>query len=114
MNKTLENDLVVASDATEHLIKRLPDLSLEDKVDIAARLRAVVKNIKAIDDSIKDDIKKKLRNKNGTVLGDVFKAQLAFNDVTRFKTTEFKTAHPELYEQWTETKPEGRILFEPR
>lgn len=114
MNKTLERTIVEASDATEYLIKKLDDLSLDEKIDIAARMRAVVKNCDVIDKAIKDEIKKKLRNKNGVILGEVFKACLNYNPVTRFQTTPFKEAHPDMYEKWCKTDPEGRITFEPR
>lgn len=114
MNKKIAIDLVDASEATEHLLKQLPDLSLEDQVDIAARIRAVVKNCEAIDRAIKDGIKKKLKNKDGTVLGDIFKANLAYTEVSRFDTTGFKEAHREQYEKWCVVKSEGRVTFEPR
>ncbi len=114
MNKSLEKHVIAASDATEMLLKRLPDMPWEEKVDVAARLRAVVKNCATLDKAIKDDIKKRLRNKDGVVLGDVFKASLNYNDVTRFQTEAFKEAHHDLYDEWCETKPEGRVTFEPR
>src|SRR5690242_11752312 len=100
MNKKIAIDLVDASEATEHLMRQLDDLTLNDKVDIAARLRAVVKNCSAIDEIIKAEIKKKLKNKDGTVLGEIFKANLNYNDVSRFDTKGFKEAHPDLYEKW--------------
>src|SRR5258706_4475336 len=114
MNKTLERSVVEASDATELVLKRLADMPLDEQVDVAARLRGVVKNCASIDKAIKDNIKKKLKSKNGTVLGDLFKALLAYTDVTRFQTNAFKEAHPDLYEKWCETTSEGRITFEVR
>ena len=114
MNKSLKNDLIDASDATEHLMKRLPDLTFEDKVDIAARLRAVVKNCEAIDKAIKDDIKKRLKHKNGVVLGDLFKAVLTVVPTVRFNTTNFKTDQPVLYNSYCEEQDQERITFEPR
>lgn len=114
MNKTLERDITDASDATEHLLKRLPECSMDEKVDICARLRAIAKNCETIDKLIKDDIKKKLRNKEGTVLGDIFKAALALVPTTRFDGPAFKEAHPDLYEKWSKTSDQQRITFEPR
>jgi len=114
MNKTINTDLVDASDITEHLIKRLPGMSLEDKIDVAARLRAVVKNCGIIDDVIKTEIKTKLKNKDGLVMGDMFKARLAFNPVSRLNQASLKEAHPDIVEEFTEIKPEGRVTFEPR
>src|SRR5258708_37471522 len=114
MNKSLERHIVEASDATELLIKRLPDMPLDEQVDVAARLRGVVKNCATLDKAIKNAIKKKLKSKDGTVLGDLFKANLAYNDVTRFQTNAFKEAHPDLYDEWCETTSEGRITFEVR
>jgi hypothetical protein len=114
VNKTLEDDLIVSSDALEHLKKRLPDMSMIDKVDIAARLRAVVKSAGEIDKAIKDDIKKKLKGKNGTVLGDVFKALLTVVSSQRFDVTAFKAAEPDLYQAYLNNQEAERITFEPR
>ena len=87
---------------------------MDEKVDICARLRAIAKNCETIDKLIKDDIKKKLRNKEGTVLGDVFKAALALVSTKRFDGAAFKEAHPDLYEKWSATTDQMRITFEPR
>ena len=114
MNKAIERDLVDACDALEHLMKKLSDLPLADKIDAAARLRAVVKNAESIDDDVKNAIKEKLKGKAGTVLGDVFKANLTMVESTRFNQTAFKTAEPDLYQQYTETKSAPRITFEAR
>ena len=114
MNKSIKDDLLDASDATEHLLKRLPDLSLEDQVDIAARLRAVVKNCGAIDEVIKSNIKKKLREKDGTVLGDLFKATLAVITQKRFDSATFKADQPETYDKYCVDQEQRRVTFEPR
>ena len=114
MNKALERDMMDASDATEHLLKRLPEMSMDEKIDVAARLRAIAKNCESIDKLIKDEITQKLKGKPGTVMGDVFKASLAMIPTTRFDQTAFKGAHPDLYDKWTVTKDQQRITFEPR
>ena len=114
MIKSIATDLVDASDITEHLLKKLPDLSLDDKIDIAARLRAVVKNCGAIDEIIKDEIKKKLRNKEGTLLGDVFKCSLTIVPTMRFDSAAFKADHADLYEKYSAPQDQKRITFEPR
>jgi len=114
MNKAIKDDLVDASDATEHLLKRLPDLSFEDKVDIGARLRAVAKNCAAIDEAIKDEIKKKLKHKQGSVFGDLFKANLALVETRRFEQSQFKQAQPDLYDKYCVDQTQERITFEPR
>jgi predicted phage-related endonuclease len=89
-------------------------MSLEDKVDLGARLRAVVKNCSTIDEIIKSEIKKKLRDKAGTILGDLFKANLVLVPTTRFDSKVFKEAHPDLYEKYSTTDDQKRVLFEPR
>ena len=114
MNKTIEDDLIVSSDALEHLMKRLPDLPMADKVDICARLRGVVKNAELIDKAIKDEIKKKLKGKEGTVLGDIFKASLALVISERFNNKAFKEAEPDLYQQYLDKSESQRVTFETR
>jgi|SRR5580765_2242588 len=114
MNKGLRNDLIDASDASERVLKRLPDMSLQDKVDAAARLRAVVKNCEAIDKAIKDEIKKKLRHKEGTVLGDVFKANLNVIKTIRFDSGALKDADIDTFNRYCVEQDQERITFEAR
>ena len=114
MNKKVEASLVEASDATEALLQYLPDISLDERIDVCARLRAVAKNCAAIDELIKDEIKKKLKNKAGTLLGDVFKANLVLVPTTRFDQAAFKDMHAALYEKYLETTDQKRVIFEPR
>ena len=114
MNKAIERDLVDACDALEHLIKKLDGLPLADRIDAAARLKAVVKNAEAIDSEVKDAIKKQTKGKEGTVLGDVFKAVVSMVESKRFNQTAFKTAEPDLYEQYVQASTSPRITFEAR
>ena len=114
MLRSLEQDLLDASDALEDILKKLPDTSLAMQVDIAARLKGCAKNLCKIDDTVKDAIKKKLKEKPGTCNGELFKACLAYNDVTRFDQSAFKEAEPQTYEEFCNTKSEPRVTFEPR
>jgi predicted phage-related endonuclease len=114
MNKAIATDLVDASDVTEHILKRLPDLSLDEKVDIAARLRAVVKNCMAIDEVVKAEIKKKLKGKEGVVLGDVFKANVKKMISQRLDQKALKNDHLDLYEKYCVDQTTWPVTFEPR
>ena len=114
MNKAVRIDLADAADAIEHLVELLPAMNIKDKVDVCARLRGAAKSIDTIDKAIKDEIKKDLGNKDGTLLGSLFKAILKYNKVTRLNQATLKLERPKIFEQYTETKDEARVTFEPR
>ncbi len=114
MLKSVKLDLNDASDAIEHLLTELPKLDLDDKVDIGARINAVMKNCKKLDDAIKDDIKKKLKGKAGTVLGDTFKAVLKLVPCSRFQQAAFKEAEPEKYKEFCRDDVDQRVTYETR
>jgi len=41
----------------EDLVKRLPDMKREERIDVCARVRTAGKHIKTIDETVKDEIK---------------------------------------------------------
>jgi hypothetical protein len=114
MNTAVAIDLADLKDALESLAKRLPKLSLKEKVDIAARLKAVEKTTKLIDETVKDEIKAKLSNKDGIIPGDIFKAILAFHDETRLDQQMLEVEYPKVFAKCRKTKPVGRVTFEVR
>lgn len=114
MLKAVKVDIEDVCDALEHLNASLGRLTKDEKVDVAARLRAASKTIKIIDDGIKDEIKKWCKEKPGTVKGEVFKAVLSYNEVNRFNQKRYKEENPEAYETYIEANDEARITFEPR
>ena len=114
MLKAIETDLQDAADALEHLLARLPKLTREEKVDIAARLRGPAKTIKAIDEVVKDEIKRARKGREGTVLGEMFKAIMTLVPTTRLDTTKVKVEHPEVYDTCLDVSDVTRITFEIR
>lgn len=114
MNEAIKIDLADMLDAVEHLSKQLPGMAMKAKVDVAARIKAIAKTIEAMDKSIKEDIKSKLGEKDGEVVGEIFKAKLAYNPVTRFDTKAFKEEKPKVYDAFCNTNDEGRVTFEVR
>lgn len=114
MKKDIERDLVSASDALESLQIKYPKLSLGDRIDLGARLRAVGKNAEDLDKKIKADIKEQLHGKEGTVLGDVFKAVLSLISSTRFNQKLLQEDDPKTYKLYCEESEAARITFEAR
>lgn len=114
MNKATKNDLEDMSAILEALVKRLPKLSLEDQVDVCARIRAVSKHANIIDAFVKDVIKRQTKGKPGTVPGDVWKANVSLVPTRRLDQTMLKVEYPEIHAECTKVTEDLRILFEPR
>lgn len=114
MNRRIKNDLVDAGDAIEHILKRLPELPMTEKVDVAALLKAIAKNCAKADTMVKDEIKTRQRGREGTVLGDTFKAILSIVPTRRLDQKAFKEAEPDMYEQYVVEAKDERITFEAR
>ena len=114
MRTWVDNDLINAGDAVEHLLKKYPDLTLEEKVDAGARLRAIVKNAEKIDEQIKAEIKIRRKQKPGSVLGEAFKAVLGVFPVTRLDQQALKADLPDVYSKYERTDDQKRVTYEPR
>lgn len=114
MKPSINQSLIDASDALEHLLDKLPTLSMADKVDIAARNRAIAKNSKALDDAIKDEIKDSLKHKPGVKLGEVFKAVLKLIPCERLDQKALKEEKPAIYAAYVKGSEDERVTFEPR
>lgn len=114
MNKLTKSDLEDIALIFEELVQRVPVMKREDKVDVAARLRAVSKHIAAIDTMVKDEIKKARKGKEGFVNGEVFKAKLSLVLVNRLDQKALKEGNPEVYDEYTKESEDQRITFEPR
>jgi hypothetical protein len=114
MKKSIKEALEDASAVMEEIKGKLPTMTLQEKVDVAARLKGVAKHAEAIDKAVKEDIKAKLKSKPGTVLGEVFKAILALVPTDRLNQKALKEEEPEIVARFTETEDQQRITFEPR
>ena len=114
MRTQTETDLNDACDAIEHVLKRLPKLTLEERIDVGARIRGVAKNIEAMDKLIKDEIKATLKNKPGTLKGEVWKASLSLISTERLDQKMVKENHPEVYVACLGTTDVTRVVYEIR
>ncbi len=114
MNTATAIDLADIVDAIESLAKNLAKLPLKAKVDVAARLKAVVKTASAIDEAVKVDIKAALKGKEGVVPGELFKAAMALIPTTRLNQKALEVDYPKVYAKYLETKEQSRITFETR
>lgn len=114
MNTATKLDLEDLTAVMEDLVKRLPNLPLTAKIDVAARLKGITKACKEIDESVKDDIKEKLKGKEGAVSGEIFKSILKLVPTTRFDQKAFKEAQPKLYAKYEQDDEQARITFVPR
>jgi len=114
MRPSVDENLTIASDALEEMLKVLPKLKLAEKVDLGARLRAIIKNAGKLDDEIKDAIKEKRGGKPGTVLGDVFKAVLTEVPFPRCDVKALQEELPKIYADYLVDGSQKRVNYEPR
>jgi hypothetical protein len=114
MNTLTKTDLEDLTLLLEDLVKRLPKMERKERIDVAARLKPAAKHIKTIDDAVKAEIKERLKGKEGTVLGEIFKAILKLVPTKRLDQSAFKEAEPETYEQYVKETDDQRISFEAR
>ena len=114
MKTITKTDLEDLTLILEELVKRLPDMKREERIDVCARVRTAGKHIKTIDETVKDEIKASRKGKEGYVNGEQWKAKLSLVPVTRLDQKAFKEAKPELYVKFSNTAEDQRITFEPR
>ncbi len=112
MLKTIQADCETIKEAVEHIQDMLGRMKLPQKVDVAAQLRPILHKIEAIDTSIKDEIKKERKHSAGVVLGELFKAHLAYIPTTILNQQLLLKKDPKVYAKYLETNDVGRITFE--
>lgn len=112
MKKAVEFDLADLSDILEGFVTKLPKMSQHDLIDLAARLKPVAKNTKAIDDFVKVMVKEKLKHKEGMLPGGLFKAVLKLVPIGRLDQKALKEDKPALVEEYTRDDTDERVTFE--
>ncbi len=114
MNQTVKADLKEMTLSLESVARLLSKLTRAEKVDVGAHINAIKNAAEAIDKAIKDEIEGFRREKAGEVKGELFKATLAYNDVTRLDQKAFKAALPDVHAKYCNTNPERRITYQLR
>lgn len=105
------SDLVLILEGLE---AEVHEMSEAQAIDLAARLRPAAKHIEAIDKYVKGNIKEKLNHKDGSRLGNLFKAVLKLVPTERFDTAAFKEERPKMYASYVVTNDVERITFDVR
>lgn len=111
MNQTVKADLTDMTSCLESLIKMIPKLTRAEKIDVGARINAVKNVAEKLDKSIKEDIENWRKGQAGEVKGELFKAVLTYNDVTRLNQGKLKEDQPEIHADFCDTAPERRIVY---
>lgn len=114
MKKTQERDLTTLTSILEDLVDDMDSMLEPDLIDLAARLKPTAKACKAVDDHVKTLIRDKLRHKEGTRLGAMFKAILTLVPIERFQAKEFKEDDFVTYSKYVRDDTDERITFEVR
>jgi hypothetical protein len=114
MKKALELDFSDLVDILEGFSLKLDKMSEADLIDLAARLKPIVKHCTKIDEHVKDVVKQKLNNKAGSRLGGLFRAVLSIVPTDRLNQQRLKEERPKIYDAYVETDDVKRITFEVR
>ena len=114
MKPSIEIDLGDMVIILESFVKKLDTMLLKDQIDLAARLKPVVKHCETIDKTVKEVIKEKLKHEEGTLKGELFKASLKLVTIDRLDQKRLKAEKPTVYEQFIRNDTDERISFELR
>jgi predicted phage-related endonuclease len=107
-------DLRDLTEIMEGFAKDYSKMTIEEQIDLAAHLRAVVKTCDVIDKKVKTMIKEKRGGKAGTVMGNLFKAVLKIVPTARLDQKGLKEEEPETYEAFLKTSDDQHVTFELR
>lgn len=116
MKTSVKYDLEDARECLENLERKLKQnkLTFAEQIDVAARLKAIAKHCKTIDETVKAGIKVKRNGKAGEVLGELFKAILRIDTSSRFNQSRFKADDPKTFDAYCESCSTEVVTFEPR
>lgn len=114
MKPSMELDFGDLVDILESFVKKLPAMPLKDQIDLAARLKPVAKHCETIDKHVKDLVKVKLKHEEGTLKGELFKANLKLVPVDRLDQGKLKEERPTIHAQFVREYIDERVTFELR
>ena len=114
MKKSFEVDLADLVDILEGFTKKLDKIPRDDLIDLAARLKPVVKHINVIDEFAKDYTKAYLKHKEGSLGGGLFKAVLKLVETTRLDQKGLKEGDPAIHAKYNKKVTDERVSFEVR
>jgi hypothetical protein len=115
MNTSTKIDFEDMNFILEGLLKHLPKMKRSERIDVAARIRAVVKSSTTILDEVKDEIKA-VRPGEGDyfVSGEQWKAKVALVPSSRLDQKLLKEKEPKVYAKYIKDGEDVRVTFEPR
>jgi hypothetical protein len=114
MKTITKTDLEDLALILEDMVKRLPDMKREERIDVCARIRAVIKQATLIETTVKEEIKASRKGKEGYVNGETWRAKLSLVPTVRLDQKALKEGNPKVYDQYTKDGEDQRITFEPR
>lgn len=114
MKTITKTDLEDLTLILEELVKRLPDMKREERIDVCARVRTAGKHIEKILDAVKEEVKASRKGKEGYVNGETWRAKLTLVPVTRLDQKALKEGNPKVYDQYKRDDEDQRVTFEPR
>jgi predicted phage-related endonuclease len=114
MQKWIDTDLKDISDALEDLKAVLPKLSIEDKIDLAARIGSARKSCEEIDEVVKTEVKRLRKGKVGYVVGELWKAFVNIFPQAHIDSAKLKLEYPAVYQKCLKQIQIQRVTYEAR
>lgn len=104
------------ADAIDNLLANFSKMKLADKIDTAAKLKAIAKILEEIDTKVKDLIKAKRKpdELEWEVLGRFFKAKGAVVACERLDQKRLKEHYHDIYKDCLTPGKQDRILYQVR
>ena len=97
MKTATKIDLTDVQDCMEALAKRWPKMTFAEQIDVVARLKATIKHCEAMEKAVKEQVKAKLGDQAGEVPGELFKATMRLDPVTRLDQQQLKVEYPKVH-----------------
>ena len=114
MRKALQTNLDVASKALDVLRIAITGASDKELADVGGRLKGIVKASGDLRDGLGERIKNLLRNKEGELVGDNFRAVLTIVLSERIDTTALRDKMPDIAARFTVEQKSARLTFDQR
>jgi len=112
MDKSVDTPVNSLNASIADIQRRLPNMTLKAKIDLAARLKGVAKAAEEIDKGIKEEIKTKLKGVAGVVAGHIFRAVMRVGPQSRVSVQKLKVEYPRVYAKCLEKNDVETITFD--
>jgi hypothetical protein len=114
MLDTLQMDLRGIATVLEGIVAKLPEMRLQDQIDVTARIAGIANHCQTIEKWMRVNIVLPKAGPNGVVIGEDFKASTSTFPVNRLDLDKLKKERPKTYRAYVETRMETRVFYRVR